>query len=409
MNLKRNLMWNTVGNIYYLAAQWLTTILIIRLTGNYEDAGIYSVAMSLSNIFCIVASYNVRNFQTSDLKNEYSNSDYIAHRFTTIAIALVACIIFSVITYRSIYTISIIFFYTLFRIGDSFVDALHGINQKHDRMDIIGKSCIIRGTYLLIAFCVCELATKNLLITVLAMTVGAFLFIVIYDVKKTASIDNIKVNFQWEKIKKLYVACFPMLIYGVALNITASLPRVTAEKMVGAELLGYYSSVATPAVVVQSLLNVIFAPFIVSFTRYYEEKKKKEFYGLAWKLIVFCICVGIFAVIGSILLGKWVLVDILYQDQALIPYCYLLNTTMVCTSMMALIWLLAILLTITRSIYSLSFATIIGTAVEFVLSHVLISNMGLDGINYSLIISYLITIIFMGIFLVRKLKKHFSE
>lgn len=407
MNLKKNVIWNTLGNIYYLAAQWLTTVLIIRLTGNYRDSGLYSVAMSLSNVFCIIASYNVRNFQTSDLRNQFSNFDYIIQRLTTIALAMLSCVIFTLASYDDIYKILIITSYTLFRVGESLVDVFHGIDQKLYRMDIVGLSYILRGTCVLGFFCAFEIITHNLLITILAMAIGTYSIIFIFDIKQTSTIERIKGILNLSQIKGIYVSCFPMLLYGVALNVTSSIPRFLAEKMLGAELLGYYSSVATPAVIVQSLLNVIFTPFIGTITRCYEEKNKKSFYAVIIKLIVFCILVGCLALAGSMLVGKWIIVDVLYKDKRLVQFCYLLNSTMVCTSIMAIIWLFAILLTITRSMYLLSFATIIGMGAEAILGYVLILYYGLDGINLSLIISYILIIIIMVFSFILKSRKNF--
>ena len=71
MKLKCNVLWNTIGTLYYLGMQWLTTVLVVRISGSYEDAGIYSLAVSITNIFYIIAMYNVRNFQVSDYKNEF--------------------------------------------------------------------------------------------------------------------------------------------------------------------------------------------------------------------------------------------------------------------------------------------------------------------------------------------------
>ena len=74
---------------------------------------------------------------------------------------------------------------------------------------------------------------------------------------------------------------------------------------------------------------------------------------------------------------------------------------------MAIIWLFAILLTITRSMYLLSFATIIGMGAEAILGYVLILYYGLDGINLSLIISYILIIIIMVFSFILKSRKNF--
>ena len=409
MELKRNVFWNTFGTVVYLAAQWLTTILIVRITNNYEDAGLYSLAMSVSNVFYMIAIYNVRNFQVSDINEEYKNEDYVFHRVAVMTIALVTCILFVVITYSDKYTMGVLIFYMVYRLGESYVDVLHGIDQRLDRLDIVGKSYMMRGIIMLITFSICEIITGNILITIIAMSICSFIAISLYDVRQTHRIAIIPFKIELDKIKKLFIICFPLLIYGIALNMQASIPRIITEKLLGKELLGYYASVATPAVIVQSFASVIFAPFITTFTRYYQEKNLHAFKSLAIKMLGFCVGLGFVAYWGSFFLGDFVLDKILYAGKGIGSYCYLLDTTMICTALVAIIWFIAILLTIDRGNLLLSISAIVGVIAEIILGYYLIDRYNLDGINWSLIISYLIVIIVMGIGAVIRLDKHFKE
>lgn len=395
MNLKNNVFWNTFGTLVLLGAQWITTILVVRLSDNYNDAGVYSLAMSVSNIFYIIAIYNVRNFQVSDIRGEYQDEDYLFHRLTVMGIALTACVGFTLISYRDMYTIGVVISYMVFRMGESLVDVLHGMDQRVDRMDIVGKSYLLRGIYILIAFAAGEIITHNLLYTIWLMAIGTTAIIILYDYRQTKSLVHLKIHVNWNQIKKIYIVCFPLLIYGITLNIVPSWPRIVAERELGSQMLGYYASVATPAVIVQSIANVIFAPFITTITKYYEEKRAKEFYRISIGMVLMCVVLGGCAYFGSMLFGKFVLVDILYKDPDLIPYCYLLNSTMICTALIAVIWFLAILLTVARATVPLTFATVLGAIVEIILAKICIERYAIDGINRSLIITYILMIMIM--------------
>ena len=41
----KNVIYNTIGTFFYFFCQWLTTILVVRISG-YEDAGILSIVIS---------------------------------------------------------------------------------------------------------------------------------------------------------------------------------------------------------------------------------------------------------------------------------------------------------------------------------------------------------------------------
>ena len=81
-----NIFYNTFGSLFYYGCQWLTTILIVRLSG-YEDAGYYSLAMTFTAAFGILALYNTRQFQASDVQGEYNDRTYIVSRYAAMALA----------------------------------------------------------------------------------------------------------------------------------------------------------------------------------------------------------------------------------------------------------------------------------------------------------------------------------
>ena len=50
-NLKRNLLFNTAGSMFYFICQWLITgLLVERLAGVY-NAGLLATAMTVTNVF----------------------------------------------------------------------------------------------------------------------------------------------------------------------------------------------------------------------------------------------------------------------------------------------------------------------------------------------------------------------
>ena len=95
-SLKKNMLWNAAGNLIYLACQWLVTVLVTNL-GAFHDAGLLSVAMSVSATFQTLAMFGIRNFQVSDVREKYSNTCYVQLRLLTCLAALVGCLLCSLI------------------------------------------------------------------------------------------------------------------------------------------------------------------------------------------------------------------------------------------------------------------------------------------------------------------------
>ncbi len=135
--LAKAMLWNTVGNLVYCICQWVITILAVKLD-SYGAAGYLSLAMSTSSTFSTIAMFSMRNYQVSDVKNEFKDAEYLGSRLITSVIAIVLCALFA-INSTSVYQMLCIDAFMVIRIAESIVDVIHGINQKFDRYDLIGK------------------------------------------------------------------------------------------------------------------------------------------------------------------------------------------------------------------------------------------------------------------------------
>ena len=92
-SLKVNMFWNFIGNLFYMATQWILTILVVRLAG-YSVSGEFALAISVTNIFYAVAVYGMRNYQVSDIESQFSDLYYILSRVVTNVFAVILCMLF---------------------------------------------------------------------------------------------------------------------------------------------------------------------------------------------------------------------------------------------------------------------------------------------------------------------------
>jgi O-antigen/teichoic acid export membrane protein len=149
-SLAKNMTWNTVGNLVYCVCQWIMTILVVKLD-SYDGAGYLSLAMTTSSTFSTIAMFSMRNFQVSDIQNEFRDSEYLGSRLITCISSIILCYVYSLGS-TSNYQMFCINAFMLIRIAESIVDVIHGIDQKYDRYDLIGKSYLLRGIATDIAF-----------------------------------------------------------------------------------------------------------------------------------------------------------------------------------------------------------------------------------------------------------------
>ncbi len=400
----RNIMWNTVGSLFYLACQWLLSVVVVRFSTGYEDAGVLSLAMSITNIFAIVALFNVRNYQVADSKSIYSTTDYVTHRLLTCALAFVTCAIFVFISgYDTPTTLSVLA-YMIIKLVEGFADVLHGSAQKRWRLDIAGKSFIIRGVLLITTFTLSFILWQNLALSIFIMAISTLIPLVFYDYIAVKRLDSFSISFNKGGLLSLSRICLPMVGYGLCIHSITPIARYAIELFHGKEVLGYYATVSTVAVLVQAFVNLIFTPLIGIFEEAYEKNDKKAILKLFVKLIVLLVGVTLLAVVAIAIAGEFAMV--LVFGESIRPYVYLLYPTVVASCLTAFVWLMGMLLVVMRDSITLLIGALCGFILNIVLCVATIKETVYWGANLAVIASLALS---SAIYLVRFLVFLFSK
>lgn len=397
-----NIFYNSFGTIFYYGCQWLTTLLVVRISG-FEDGGNYSLAMTFTAAFAIMALFNTRQYQVSDVVGEYSDRTYIRSRFTAMAISFAVCFAGLFFNAYTPYQWGVILLYMLFKCGEAWIDVYHGIDQKNGRMDYICYSYIFRGFFMIAGFCGVLYLTKNLVLAIGSMTLLTFLTAFFYD-RRTAERFIAKDGAaNRADVKKLMFAMLPLVLVAVTNNLSISFPKYFLERFYDETVLGYYSSVATPSMIVQVGASTIFIPLITPLADRLKENDKKGFLDILKKVALVFAGLSVLALIVSALFGEWFLV-LLFQEE-IRPYTYLFVPIIISTLLISVNAALFPVCTVLREIKGQLAVGIGGIVSSVVASAVLIRRYCMDGVVVSLLITLAIQIIIEIYCVYRKMSK----
>lgn len=397
-----NIFYNSFGTIFYYGCQWLTTLLVVRISG-FEDGGNYSLAMTFTAAFAIMALFNTRQYQVSDVVGEYSDRTYIRSRFTAMAISFAVCFAGLFFNAYTPYQWGVILLYMLFKCGEAWIDVYHGIDQKNGRMDYICYSYIFRGFFMIAGFCGVLYLTKNLVLAIGSMTLLTFLTAFFYD-RRTAERFIAKDGAaNRADVKKLMFAMLPLVLVAVTNNLSISFPKYFLERFYDETVLGYYSSVATPSMIVQVGASTIFIPLITPLADRLKENDKKGFLDILKKVALVFAGLSVLALIVSALFGEWFLV-LLFQEE-IRPYTYLFVPIIISTLLISVNAALLPVCTVLREIKGQLAVGIGGIVSSVAASAVLIRRYCMDGVVVSLLITLAIQIIIEIYCVYRKMSK----
>lgn len=398
--------WNSIGSITNLACHWLITILIVRLSGGYAAAGVYSLATAVYGIFAPIAHYRMYTYQVSDVKKENTAGEYFAFRCLTTGGALLVCMVYSFFT-CSQDAWAAIFLYGLFKTVSFLVDVLHACDQVHYRMDIMGKSLMIQGIVSLVSFVAVFGITGNLEITLIAMTIGVILVGASYDFPRTSKFAEIRFGISRKKAASLFLVCLPFVVAGLAASATPLLPRQYLSFVFGDVALGAYASVAAPVTIIQMGASYIYNPLLSYFSELYAGKDHR---GFCRMLIlsslaiagIGAICVVLFGLFGEELLA-------LVFGDSIRAYAYLLIPLTILAVITGFSWFANDLLISLRDFKGTVFGSLLPLAVVLVVMKPFADSYGMNGITYAGIVAMLCGIVVMGVSMAVRLRNHFCR
>lgn len=392
-SLAKDMMWNTVGNLVYCICQWVITILTVRLC-SYSMAGYLSLAMSTSSTFSTISLFSMRNYQVSDVKGKYEDKEYIGSRFLTCVLALSLCCLYSVTVSSSYQRICIIAFMFI-RLVEGAVDVLHGINQKYGRYDFIGKSLFIRGVVTIVAFLAGIIVMGDLFIALVLTAISNAVAFIAYDIRKTGSLEKLTAKIYSKKVLELLKECLPLVISSFLISLIPLIPRNAIQALQSNEILGVYSSIASPTMVVQVFAQQVFGPLLPRLAVMLNDERYEQFLSLFHKLLMIFVGFAVVISIAAAIFGRLGL-TILY-GKSILEYYSLFMPLIWVTIGTACSWILISIVTAIRKLKSLMVIMLAGFVADFALTNSFINMFGTNGASFIQILSFIIVIVCMTV------------
>lgn len=406
LSIKANMAWNSVGSLVNLGCQWLITILIVRLSTSYESAGVFSLAASVYGIFSPIAQYRMYTYQISDINNENSVGEYLSFRLITNLISLSLCSIYALITCSPDSWATIIL-YGLYKAAALMIDVLHACDQRHHRMDYLGKSLALQGSSSLLAFIAVFSTTQSLELSILAMMACVALVGIFYDRPRTRALEMLRFGISRKKTFYLLATCAPVVLAGLAASAMPSLPRQFLSYAFGNEALGVYTSIAAPVTIIQMGASYIYNPLLGYFSERFFTKDKKGFIRLLLLSTAAIAAIGVACSIVLSIVGEPLLV--LFFGESIRPHIYLLIPLVVLAIATGYLWFVNDLLISLRDFKGTVIGSIVSLVVALLVMVPAILSWSGNGVTFTCLAASLAGIAAMGVCLLALIKKQWGK
>lgn len=383
LTTKANTLWNAMGCLFYLGCQWITTLLVVVLSTNYDNSGVLAFAMSIGNMFAAVALYKIRTYQVSDTQDAYSADAYVGFRLISVATSAVLATCYLLLITKNVPMIIASLLYMLFKADESFNDVFYGIEQKRRRMDYIGKSQVLRGFASLAGFTIPLAATGNLYAAIIGMTACCMCVTFFYDRRNAMLFGFTKPRITREQAFNLGRACLMPTIANLLATSIVSVVRQRYGIAYGEEMLGIYASVATPAVLVQAAASYLYSPLIGLLAERKVNEGPSPFRKLFGKILLMLLaCIAVLVAACSIP-GQMFLTAV--YGSSISSHVWLLPYALIATGSVALLYYINDVLIILRNGTGQLIINVAALALAAVLIGPLSAAFDMNGINLAII------------------------
>ncbi len=403
---KSSFIWNMSGSMLN-AFQSVIMLMILTRTGSLLEAGIYTIAYANANLFLMIGKYGMRNFQVSDVREQFSFAEYRRSRYLTTFIMLIVSIGYTIYASKvNAYTINkslCIVWMCLFKLVDSIEDTYHGLYQQKGRLDIAGKCMTMRMLITIIIFGISVIILKALLPALIVSTIATAIIFIIFTTLTYKEFKCVQETADKRKLQTLLKVCLPLFLGSFLSFYIGNAPKYAIDSILNDELQACYGFIAMPVFVIGLLNNFIFNPMISKMSFMWYDKNVKAFKKMLLKQILIILAITVICEIGACLIGIPVL-SIMYNTD-LTPYKTELLILLLGGGFLALSGLFVTIITIMRLQKTLLFGYGIVSILAFIASPVIVEQYSMTGAALLYLLLMIILCVIFVIHLLYGIKK----
>lgn len=307
-------IWNIVGSITNAMLSMIVLMIVTR-TVDDRQADIFSIAWTISQLMATIGTYQIRNYQATDVRGAFKFRQYLQFRFLTLGCMMFCSVIYIAVRHYDMYKSVIVFIVCIFRAVDSLADVYEGWFQQKERLDLTGKALTYRVIAAMIAFTISLLLSRNLMVSCIVLTAAYVICFFSFDLRYFIRVPGLqeekgeKSSGGW--IFKIIVAGFPLFLNGFIMMDITNAPKMAIDTAISTGLMSngdqtIFTVLFMPASIL-TLAYIVFRPLLTKMALVWMQRKPKEFLRILGRILACLFGVGILGLLAGAALGLPVL------------------------------------------------------------------------------------------------------
>ena len=307
--LRAMFAWTLAGNVIYAACQWGMISVLAKL-GTTAAVGQFALALAITAPVFMLTNLFLRGIQATDARNEFVFGEYFTLRALGTVVGLVAIAVILLVNQRDSRAWGVIAFVSAAKAVESFTDVIAGLLQKHERLDQVAISMILKGLCSVLAFSLAFLYWHSLVGASAAMALTWLVVFFLYDLRVARKLLQTGDRyFLWNRaglIKLAKLAAPVGMVMGLV-SLNANLPRYAVERFRGNSELGIFAALAYLVVAVNLIVNALGQSAIARLSRSFAEGNLRHFRSVLERMSLIGLGVAGVGTVFALLCGRTVL------------------------------------------------------------------------------------------------------
>ncbi len=392
-NGSKDLIWYMFGCICNGATSAVILIATTWISGS-DDAGIVTFAFTVAQQMLLIGRFEVRSFQITDAKDQFSFSEYYTHRIIFGFIMIMFSFIYVLIRKDGFYKGIVILLLCFYKLTEAISDVFQGNFQKNNMLEKAGKTMVFRECLFMICYVSGLIVSANLVTACLYGTIAAFLWIFFFDFRIENKMQHFAICFSLNKIYVITKACFPIFVGIFANTYLINASKYMIDRFWGDTIQSYYSMIFLPVSIINMLAIIIFFPLMTTLAGMWGRKEYGVTIVVIKKVVLVILCITIIICILGSIIGIPILETV---------YNYKLDDYYICFIILLLgggcvsiSGFLNKILIMIRKQMTLMFLYISGAFIEMILSWILTERFGIYGASLAYLIGTFVLMILLG-------------
>jgi len=385
-SVRSNFRWTLLGNVVYSGCQWGILAVLAKL-GSPEMVGQFGLALAITGPVFLFANLTLNVVQVTDVRGEYAFSEYFGMRMVTTALALaVACLIAS-LSQRSAGVIVVIVAVAISKAVEALSDIFYGLFQRHEAMDRIAKSMLLRGSLSLSAVVFAVWSYGSALAAAIALAVVWAAVFLGFDLPRGAAILGdrrlIRGRLSAHSFVRLVRVSAPLGLAMMLISLMANIPRYFLEHYQGAHDLGIFVGLAYAVTAGTTVVNALGQSATPRMATFYATGDLRGFKGLVRKLLLVGAILGAGGFLIALIGGRALLRLLYTSDYAAHSHAFLI--IMVAAAIGFISSFLGYTTVAARIFKPQFLLSLVVTCATIVFSAIFVPRMGIDGAAWVLV------------------------